>query len=146
MLASKNWMRRVTLGCVLVVLLGWIPSSASAETCDLRKEILALIISIDRYVSTATEAVTLRRVPIANALNAKFDFEAQRTRLGYLCRAELRSDSSAAREIGNLAWQQANAMDLMLLGRHDKASIKSGGDAGLKLIELAAKYFDTPSR
>jgi hypothetical protein len=123
-----------------------IPTAATAETCDIRKELLALIVAVSRYNSMATEAL-LKRLPLADAIRAKADYDSQLLRLTYLCKPEIRNEQSQERAVMVLAIKQAGGVTLLLTGASiDDPLVKAGQEAALKLIDVAGRYFDTKPR
>jgi hypothetical protein len=120
---------------------------ATAETCDIRKELLALIVAVSRYDSIGTEALTLKRLPLADAMRAKADYDSQLLRLTYLCKPEIRNEQSQERAIMVLTIKQASGVTLLLTGAPiDEPLVKAGHEAAMKLIDVAGRYFDTKPR
>jgi len=123
------------------------PTLATAETCDVRKELLALIVAVSRYDSMATEALTLKRLPLADAMRAKADYDSQLLRLTYLCKSEIRNEQSQERAVMVLAIRQAGGVTLLLTGASiDDPLVKAGHEAAMKMIDVAGRYFDTKPR
>ncbi len=134
MVACKTRVRReIVVGCLVAGFMALIPGLSAAETCDLHKEILALFLSINRYSSTASEALTLKRLSVADAMRAKIDYEIQQMRLSAVCRAEVKvkNEQSTERAIMTLALQQALGMNILLAGGSpNEPTVKAGYEAG----------------
>jgi hypothetical protein len=133
------------IGVLLLLAVLCIPALAHAEiVCDVRQEILAVILAAKRYSSTTSKAVTLQQLPKADAVRAGIDFENQRTRAYYVCPAQLRREGSPEKQIMDLVLQQAHVSDMFLIqgvAAINQPTVKAGNEASLQLIEVAGRYF-----
>jgi hypothetical protein len=122
------------------------PTLAAAESCDIRKELLALIVAVSRYDSLGTEVI-LKRLPLADGIRAKADYDSQLMRLTYLCKPEIRNEQSQERAVMILAIKQASGVTLLLTGASvDDPLVTAGHEARMKMVDVAGRYFDTPPR
>jgi len=131
------------IGILLLVLLS-LPALAYADiVCDVRQEVLAVVLALNRFTSTTSKAV-LQELPRADAVRAGLDFENQKTRAYYVCPIQLRREGSPEAQIMELVFRQAHASQMMLIQgvtAIDVPTVKEGTEAGLKLIDVAARDF-----
>lgn len=118
------------------------PGALAQASCDPRKEILDVLTALDRYVGYATEALSLHRVPLSDAVKAGIDFEAQRDRAYYLCGPQFKAEGTKERRLMELVSLHASAFALMLSGASiDSPNVKAGHEAGRELVGVAHNYF-----
>ena len=81
------------------------------------------------------KALTLRRVPLGDALKARADFSAQRSRAHYLCRLQFTAEGSKERRLMELVSRHAGAFDLLLAGGQPRLAERQG-EGRLRLEEV----------
>jgi hypothetical protein len=143
MMTAKRF--AIFLGLVsLLLAFSSLPRIAVAQVgCDFRREMMELLLALERYSGLATEAVTTRRVGVADAYKAGNEFKVAETRLGWACGSRLKVEASVERRLFMLAMKRAHGLDMLLLGVIDTndPSQKQSHEAALELIKLASEYF-----
>lgn len=77
-------------------------------------------------------------------MRAGLDFENQQTRAYYVCPVQLRREGSPEAQIMELVFRRAHASQMLLIQgvtANNDPAVKEGNEAGLKLIDVAARYF-----
>jgi hypothetical protein len=119
------------------------PLAVAAGGCDVRQEILGVLLAMERYAKIAGEAYTLKRLPLRDATLARIELEVQKERAYYLCKPVLTVKGSPEQQIMELVNAQVHGYNMLLLGKSpDDPAVKAGHEAALRLIEASRRYFE----
>lgn len=119
------------------------PLALAAGGCDVRQEVLGVLLAMERYAKTAGEVLTTKRLPLRDAMLAEIEFEVQKRRAYYLCKPALTVKGSPEQQIMELVSASAHSYTMQLMGGTSAdPGVKAGREATLRLIEVSRRYFD----
>ena len=117
------------------------PLAMAAGGCDVRQEVLGVLLATERYTKIASEAFMTNGLPRRDATLARIEFEVQKQRAYYLCKSALTAKGSPEQQIMELVSASAHAYTMLLLNPNHPA-VKAGREATMQLIEASQRYFD----